>query len=76
MTNHFEKHHCLSTKDNLFLNLNRLCEQTKQNVFDFMPVQFVVDFSQNTFANETERFVYFFKNIEKVKRTDGLTEGQ
>ena len=45
MVNHLEFHGQITTKDMIYHNMHRLCEMNKLNVFDYLPIQFVFDFS-------------------------------
>ena len=67
LVNHFEKHDQLTTKDQLYMNMYRFCELQKLNVFEYMPLQFVIDFSNKGFLNEVERFVQLFTAVDNVK---------
>ena len=67
LVNHFERHDCLTTKDGLFFNLQKFCESSKLDVFDFLPIQFVLDFSEKSIAKDTQKFWRYFNAIEKQK---------
>lgn len=56
IVNHFENHHLLSQKDQLYAHMLRFSEQNKLNVFQSLPIQFVIDFSQKSFGFELEKF--------------------
>ena len=43
MVNHFEFHHLISEKANLFNNLQKLCDIQKENIFDICPITFYVE---------------------------------
>ena len=43
MINHLERHYLLSAKDKLYLNMRRYCEKQKLNVFNYLPLQYVLD---------------------------------
>ena len=42
--NHIEGHESITTKDYLFLNLKIYCEKANLNVFDMVPLTFILDF--------------------------------
>lgn len=44
MVNHIEGHENITTKDWLFLNLKSHCEKINQNVFEMVPLTFILDF--------------------------------
>lgn len=67
--NHIERHDLLSTKDRLFSNMNRFCDNQKLNVFQFMPIQFILDLGQSNMVAEVDRFCQYFNCIEKVRQT-------
>ena len=56
MVNHFEFHDQISEKDNLFFNMQRLCENAKKNVFELLPITFSVDLDNKNYIDEIERF--------------------
>jgi hypothetical protein len=43
MVNHFENHHLISEKANLFNLLQKYCEGNKENIFDICPITFYVE---------------------------------
>ena len=45
LVNHFEGHEALSTKDLLYHNMLKFCESNRHDVFQYLPIQFVLDFS-------------------------------
>ena len=49
MVNHFEFHHLITEKANLFQNLKMHCESLKENIFDICPLTFYVE------VNDTEK---------------------
>jgi Tubulin-tyrosine ligase family len=67
MVNHFEFHDQISEKDNLFINMQRLCENQRKNVFSTLPVTFSVDLSSKLASDELERFQAYFNILEKHK---------
>ena len=54
--NHFEYHTELSTKDLLFKNLTNYAELNKLNVFDYLPLTFVVNVDLQTYSPDFEKF--------------------
>ena len=60
-------HDHLSSKDLLFQNMVKYCDSNKIDVFKYLPMQFVIDFSSKSFTAEIETFCQFFNCIEKVK---------
>lgn len=45
------------------------CEQNKINVFQYLPVQFVFNFSKKDFTHEIDKFCHYFNSIEKVRQS-------
>jgi hypothetical protein len=45
MVNHFEFHHLISEKANLFHHMRAYCENNKENIFDVCPLTFYVEVS-------------------------------
>lgn len=43
MVNHFEGHHHISEKANLFNSLQKYCDLSKENIFDLVPITFYVE---------------------------------
>ncbi|CAD8203663.1 unnamed protein product [Paramecium octaurelia] len=71
--NHFEQHFEISNKQYLFRNLCQLCENSKQNVFDFVPVTFVLDFNDESIDSQFTQFIKFFdKFAPKDKKIEQL----
>jgi hypothetical protein len=48
LVNHIEGHENISTKDALFINLRSYCEKQNLNVFDIVPLTFLIDFKSDT----------------------------
>jgi hypothetical protein len=67
LVNHIDQHHLLTTKDQLFLNFQKFCEGSKLNVFQYLPIQFVLDLSSKSFLHEVDRFCQYYNCIQKVK---------
>jgi len=72
--NHVEGHENLTTKDLLFLNMRNQCEVTSYlalliqrqslNVFDFLPLTFMVDFSSDGTNDQLETFKTIHKTVD------------
>ncbi|CAD8134692.1 unnamed protein product [Paramecium pentaurelia] len=67
MVNHFENHPELSNKQYLFRNLCSYCEQNKQNVYDSVPITFVLDFKDDSVDQQFTQFVKFFDKYAPKK---------
>ena len=52
----------------LYFNLKKLCEKSHKDLYDFIPITFVVDFT-NKYVTESaiEQFINFFNTIERNK---------
>ena len=48
--------------------MHKYCESQKTNVFQYLPVQFVLDLSAKGFVNEVDKFCQFFNIIEKANK--------
>ena len=66
LINHIENHRIITTKDNLFENIVAHCEAKKINVFQHLPVTFVLQLDSFYFSSEIEKFSSYFLNIEKA----------
>ena len=62
--NHFEHHWEISCKDNLFNNMLQYCELNKRNVFDIVPLTFVVEVDAVRSAFVLEKFSIYFNIIQ------------
>lgn len=51
--------------------MHKFCEHEKLNVFQYLPVQFVLDLSAKNCINEVDKFCQFFNSIERVKKVNG-----
>jgi len=72
--NHFEFHHEITTKDELFKNMMAYAELNKINIFDYVPLTFVVDVDSQTYSPDLEKFVLFYDAIDSiVKSCDNKT---
>ena len=68
IVNHFDGHQCLTNKDQLLHCVQKACEATKQNVFDFTPLTFVLNNSDKAAQDgQFDKFCHFFNAIEKNK---------
>lgn len=63
LVNHIDQHGLLTTKDQLYLNFQKYCESSKSNVFQYLPIQFVLDLSAKNFINEVDRFCQYYNCI-------------
>ena len=61
VVNHFEGHIELSTKERLLKNLHVYCELNKLNVFDIVPVSFVISIREPGINAQLERFQQYFE---------------
>lgn len=72
LVNHFEFHGCLTQKDQLYLHLQKACDNSNRDVFDLMPTTFVLDYAdKHVFQTIFDRFTIYFNTIEKWKK-DGI----
>ena len=70
MINHFENHFEITTKDWLFRNLLIYSEHIKRNVFDYVPLTFLLDMDSETFSFDFDRFVHCYKVIDSAKKNE------
>lgn len=68
MVNHLEYHEEITTKDNLFKNLFIYSESRRCNIFDFVPLTFVLDVDSESYYADLERFVHCYNIIESSKK--------
>ena len=66
MVNHFEFHHEITTKDLLFKNIMSYAELNKINIFDHVPLTFVMDMDSQTYSPDFEKFELCYKAIEDI----------
>lgn len=66
MVNHFEFHQEVTTKDLLFKNLKAYAELNKINVFDYIPLTFLVDVDSQTYSPDIEKFSRCFEAIQGI----------
>jgi hypothetical protein len=64
--NHFENHDCITTKDLLFKNMLTYCDSKKLNVFDYVPITFILEVDSNNYVYELEKFITYFSFIDKM----------
>lgn len=55
----------LTTKDNLFRNLLTYCDAHKINVFDVVPLTFVLDYDKPNYFEEMQKFEQVFEIFNK-----------
>ena len=69
--NHFEYHFELSSKSNLFLNMQMYSEINKENVFHCLPITFFIEINpekpNGQLKNAIHRFASFYKLLEESK---------
>lgn len=70
LVNHFEFHPEITTKDALFKNILAYAELNKINIFDYVPLTFVVDVDSHTYSPDLERFVLFYDAIESIMESE------
>ena len=66
IVNHFEFHHEITTKDLLFKNLMSYAELNKLNVFDYVPMTFIIHVDAQTYSSDFEKFVKCHEIIAKA----------
>ena len=77
LVNHFEFHHCISNKDQLFANLSKACELSHKDVQNFMPITFTIDHSNKYSVDaQLEHFQICFNTIERNAQAslDGVNQ--
>lgn len=68
--NHFEFHSCLTQKDQLYLNMQKLCEINHRDVSDVLPITFVIDFTNKCLMEGAfDKFSVCFNTLEKNKQS-------
>ena len=70
MVNHFEFHHEINTKDLLLRNLMAYAELNKFNIFDYVPLTFVMDMDSQTYGPDFEKFSICYEAIENAMKTE------
>jgi hypothetical protein len=71
--NHFEYHHELSNKEYLFHNLLEYCELHKINVFEFIPLTFVLNILDSNYESEQAQFLNFYHENKSKKEAGELS---
>jgi hypothetical protein len=70
MVNHFEFHYEITTKDLLFKNLMTYAELNKINVFDYVPLTFVIDVDSQSYTQDLVRFTQCYEIIASCLDSD------
>ena len=65
LVNHVKGHGCLTTKDNLFVNMKAYYESQKQNIYDVLPLTIVLDYQRDDVGERMESFQQILKIIDK-----------
>lgn len=68
IVNHFEFHGEVTTKDLLFKNLMAYSELNKINVFDYVPMTFVMDVDARTYSWDFERFARCYEIVGRASQ--------
>jgi hypothetical protein len=66
LVNHFEFHGELTTKDGLFRNLLAHAQTLKQDVFDFVPLTFIIEYDGPRYNPDFEKFLLCYDTIGSV----------
>lgn len=74
MLNHFEFHAEITTKDCLFKNLLAYSQLNKLNVFDYVPLTFVLDLDSQTYNPDFERFVQCYNVLDSFTKVENIDE--
>ncbi len=74
IVNHFECHHEVTTKDCLFRNMYVHAESKRVNVFDFVPITFLLDVDSESFCADLERFVHCYNILDSAKASANSEE--
>ncbi|CAD8135286.1 unnamed protein product [Paramecium octaurelia] len=67
LVNHFEHHREISNKSYLIKNLSQYCEKHKLNVFDYTPLTFVIDFSDENCDYNITQFLKTYEQFAPKK---------
>ena len=71
IVNHFEHHSSLTEKDQLYQYIARSCEMNHKSVIDYLPITYVIDFTQKSkMESALDKFTLLFNTIEKHKHLD------
>ena len=66
IVNHFQYHAEITTKDLLFKNLNAYAELNKINIFDYVPLTFIVNVDSQTYSPDCEKFFQCYEAIQGI----------
>lgn len=66
--NRFEGYRQLTEKDLFFINLFKYCEKNRLNVYDFVPLTFVLDFEDPDFEKKLNSFAKVHQSITWFNR--------
>ncbi|CAD8136227.1 unnamed protein product [Paramecium octaurelia] len=67
LVNHFEHHKEISNKSYLIKNLSLYCDKHKLNVFDYTPLTFVIDFSDENCDYNITQFLKTYEQFAPKK---------
>ena len=71
MLNHYEYHRELTTKSGMLKNLTEICEDNGRNIFEFVPLTFIINLSDRNWEYDLYNFMeYFCKNNPKPMSND------
>ena len=69
--NHFEGHHYVSEKANLFRMMQKHCDLYKENIFDIVPLTFYVEIpavdKTNQYNQALQPFIQYYQTLEENK---------
>lgn len=57
----------MTTKDQLFNNVSKLSDSVHLDIFSFLPVTFILDYSSINYKQDFDKFCNYFNVIEKFK---------
>ena len=58
----------------MFKNFLSYCESKKDNVFNYLPLTFVLEIDSQSYAYELDKFIQYFSFVEKIIENTGLSE--
>jgi Tubulin-tyrosine ligase family len=67
IANHFENHHEITNKMNLFENLSAYCNQSSLYIYNMMPITFSLDFLSNRLNTQVSLFLNYFNSLKTEK---------
>ena len=73
MINHFEGHAEITTKDALFRNMLGYAQGNKLNVFDYVPLTFVIDLDEDSHCPVYDKFTQCYNIFDAASK--GLAKG-